>query len=90
MLQDYAFFTQPSSTNNIPSSITLDSRVADLENEITKLRGLLGQAKGVNDLMWETVVQKMVTQGADEHTPNSAEMDGEGNGRSRKRSRTKE
>lgn len=34
----------------------------ELENEVVKLREQLGKARGINDTMWETVVQKMVNE----------------------------
>ncbi|KAI0073256.1 WD40 repeat-like protein [Panus rudis PR-1116 ss-1] len=46
-----------------PSGVSLQSRVADLEAEVAKLREQLGKAKSINDTMWETIVQKMVSEG---------------------------
>jgi pre-rRNA-processing protein IPI3 len=44
-----------------PSSNTsLQSRITSLESEITELREQLGKAKGLNDVMWENVVQKVL------------------------------
>ena len=40
--------------------MSLQSRVTFLEAEVSELREQLGKAKGVNDVMWETVVQKMI------------------------------
>jgi pre-rRNA-processing protein IPI3 len=43
------------------------ARVAELEVEIESLREQLGKAKGINDVMWQTVLQKVMTQeGEDE------------------------
>jgi pre-rRNA-processing protein IPI3 len=43
-------------------SETSSARVAELEAEIQSLRERLGKAKWVNDVMWETVVQKVMAQ----------------------------
>ncbi|KAG1781058.1 WD40-repeat-containing domain protein [Suillus placidus] len=57
--RDYAFFVQP---NAIGTSEASSARVAKLEAEVENLREQLGKAKGINDVMWETVVQKVMTQ----------------------------
>ena len=38
----------------------LTSRVAELEAEVEQLREQLGKAKGVNDAIWQIVVQKVL------------------------------
>ncbi|OAX31546.1 hypothetical protein K503DRAFT_787771 [Rhizopogon vinicolor AM-OR11-026] len=38
------------------------ARVTELEAEIQNLREQLGKAKGINDVMWEMVVQKVMVQ----------------------------
>ena len=38
----------------------MHSRIAELEQEVTKYRELLGKAKGLNDAMWEGLVQKVL------------------------------
>jgi len=40
--------------------MSLQSRVTSLEAEVSELREQLKKAKGVNDIMWETVVQKVI------------------------------
>ena len=40
--------------------MSLQSRVTSLEAEVSELREQLKKAKGVNDVMWETVVQKVI------------------------------
>lgn len=77
-MKDYAFFVQPTTTES--SGVSLRSRVTELENEVGRLREQLGKAKGVNDVMWETVVQQLVPGGKD------TEVD-EGSTRRRKRGR---
>jgi pre-rRNA-processing protein IPI3 len=56
--RDYAFFVQPSEQTG--DAATLQSKVAQLEAEVALLKDELGKAKGVNDMMWETVVQRVV------------------------------
>jgi hypothetical protein len=56
-------------------------RIHDLEREVELLRSHLAQAKGVNDTMWDTIVQRLV-----EHGKISEEVDE--NKRNRKRNRT--
>ncbi len=52
---------------------SLRTRVADLEAEVQQLRVQLGKAKGINDTMWDTVVQRVVgqekTKSADDSIP---------------------
>ncbi|KAG2129202.1 WD40-repeat-containing domain protein [Suillus bovinus] len=57
--QDYAFFVRP---NTIGTSEASSARVTELEAEVENLREQLGKAKGINDVMWETVVQRIITQ----------------------------
>ncbi|KAF9258929.1 WD40 repeat-like protein [Marasmius fiardii PR-910] len=61
--RDQNYFLQtPASLERGQDTLTLQSRVAALEAEVSLLRGQLGQAKGVNNLMWENVVQKLIGQ----------------------------
>ncbi|EAU90595.2 pre-rRNA-processing protein IPI3 [Coprinopsis cinerea okayama7 len=64
-LKEHAFFVQPITSPNAPESsvASLQSRVQDLEAEVVRLKSQLGQAKGVNDAMWDTVVHRLVGQG---------------------------
>ncbi|OJA17519.1 hypothetical protein AZE42_08249 [Rhizopogon vesiculosus] len=55
--RDYAFFAQPAANGASEAS---SARVAELEAEIQNHREQLGKAKGVNGVMWETVVQKVM------------------------------
>lgn len=60
-IRDHAFFVQtPSTTTTGGTSMSLQSRVTSLEAEVSELREQLKKAKGVNDIMWETVVQKVI------------------------------
>ncbi|KAF5390715.1 hypothetical protein D9757_002683 [Collybiopsis confluens] len=86
LLQDHAFFTSSSSSGPRPDdTVTLRARVAELEAETATLRNQLGQAKGVNDVMWNTVVQKVIHSQAKESSPDGG---GGPNHRQRKRGRT--
>lgn len=38
----------------------MTSRVVELETEVAQLREQLGKAKGVNDAIWQVVVQKVL------------------------------
>ncbi|KAF9245301.1 WD40-repeat-containing domain protein [Melanogaster broomeanus] len=88
--RDLASFVLP--TEGEPSGVLLPSRVAELETEVQQLREQLGKAKGVNDVMWETVVQRVLKQGkvkgkqpeGIDIAPMDVEEEG---GRSRKRGR---
>ncbi|KAJ7636093.1 WD40 repeat-like protein [Mycena polygramma] len=85
LLREHDFFVQPAGSAG-PDAVSLQSKVNELETEVARLREQLGKAKGVNDIMWETVVQKVVGQGKDK------EGDKQGAGaedeRRRKRGRT--
>jgi len=84
LLRDYSFFVQPAEAES--SGMSLRSRVTELESEVVKLRDQLGKAKGVNDMMWETVVQKLVPQGSKEKERAGVEL-AEESTRRRKRGR---
>ncbi|KAG6910225.1 hypothetical protein DXG01_012360 [Tephrocybe rancida] len=66
LLRDHAFFVQPSSVTAAPGTdnLTLKSKVENLEAEVARLREQLGKAKTVNNVMWDTVVQKTLRQEA--------------------------
>ena len=69
--------------------------VSELEEEIQQLRDQLVKAKGVNDAMWETVVQKLLSQGKQKqqteallntgHVPMDVEQSGSDGSRKRAR-----
>ncbi|KAJ7089699.1 WD40 repeat-like protein, partial [Mycena belliarum] len=83
LLRDHDFFVQPAVASAGQDAVSLQSRVNELETEVARLREQLGKAKGVNDVMWETVVQKVVGQGKQKDAGASAEDE-----RRRKRGRT--
>ncbi|KAJ7918789.1 WD40 repeat-like protein [Mycena leptocephala] len=83
LLRDHDFFVQPAGSAG-QDAVSLQSKVNELETEVARLREQLGKAKGVNDIMWETVVQKVVGQGKEKE---GDEKSGEDE-RRRKRGRT--
>ncbi|KAI3611032.1 pre-rrna-processing protein ipi3 [Moniliophthora roreri] len=82
ILRDQAYFLK-SSTSSDEDTAALQTRVTDLEAEVSLLHEQLGRAKGVNDLMWENVVQKMISQSKSKSVTGSGEDE-----RARKRSRS--
>lgn len=61
LLRDHAFFVEPLGTGGTGESDTLlKSRVSELESEVQILREQLCRAKGVNDSMWDIVMQKLI------------------------------
>ncbi|KAF8889379.1 WD40 repeat-like protein [Infundibulicybe gibba] len=89
LLADHAFFVQPSDAMPEQDTVSLRTKVSQMESEIEELREQLGKAKGVNDAMWNTVVQRVVGQGKKNMETGQASMDTteDGNPR-RKRGRT--
>jgi pre-rRNA-processing protein IPI3 len=91
MLSDLAFFRPadavsasgtPMSVENTPAT---SAKVKALEEEVQRLKDQLGKAKGVNDRMWEVVVNKVVADaraGENMEVPDDAQEQ-----RSRKRGR---
>lgn len=75
LLRDHASFVPPSGAQ--PSGVSLQTRVSELESEVARLREQLGRAKGINDTMWETVVQRVVAESR-EKTQEGGEMDVDG------------
>ncbi|KAG7093749.1 hypothetical protein E1B28_007400 [Marasmius oreades] len=63
VVHDQSYFLQTSASQERgQDTVALQSRVTDLEAELSLLRGQLGQAKGVNNHMWENVVQRLIGQ----------------------------
>ena len=56
MIKDHAFFVKPAGSGPEATGVSLQSRVTELESEVARLKEQLGKAKGINDVMWETVV----------------------------------
>jgi pre-rRNA-processing protein IPI3 len=67
--------------------VSLQSRVTSLEAEVSQLREQLGKAKGVNDVMWETVVQKVIASGKEKKAVIAAGDDDDEAERTKKRGR---
>nr|VWO94653.1 Chaperone protein dnaJ 2 [Ganoderma boninense] len=93
LIKDHTYFVKPSAAGPEANGVSLQTRVAELESEVARLREQLGKAKGINDVMWESVVQRLVSE--DKEKKNESEVPmvedeaehGEG-GRRRKRNRT--
>ncbi|KDR80579.1 hypothetical protein GALMADRAFT_240898 [Galerina marginata CBS 339.88] len=77
LLRDHAFFVQPptQSKNDHADPVSLKSRVTELESEVESLREQLSKAKGVNDAMWDTMVNKLVSQVKDSGQPRQDESE---------------
>ena len=86
---------KPSTAGAEANGASLQSRVTELESEVARLKEQLGKAKGINDTMWESVVQRLVAEGKEKEQrkgqDDDATMEGatqeEGSHR-RKRNRT--
>lgn len=79
-------FTSTAGAESDPTS--LKAKVTELESEVEKLREQLGKAKGVNDAMWDTVVQQLIHQVKEaEGDPRTRSEDSEEPDRRRKRGR---
>jgi len=81
LFRDQAYFTQQMVPTANGVNVSMQSRVAELEAEVLKLRDQLGKVKSMNDVMWETVVKKVIKEGK-EGVPDGVEE------RKRKRGRT--
>lgn len=89
LLRDHEFFVNPSASlassgHRAANPALLEPKVAELEDEVARLREQLGKAKRVNDVMWETVVKKVVKQGKDSNGDSAKDND---DGRAKKRGR---
>jgi len=71
LLRDHDFFVQPAASGS-QDAVSLQSKVNELETEVGRLREQLSKAKGLNDVIWETVVQKVVGQGKEKEGEKSA------------------
>ncbi|KAK2463636.1 hypothetical protein APHAL10511_004387 [Amanita phalloides] len=84
LLSDHSYFLRSMDTSGAPGDDTmvLKARIADLENEIQQVKVQLGRAKGINDAMWDNVVQRIIL--TDKTSRSSEEVDE----RRRKRGKT--
>jgi len=93
LLRDWEHFVQPkpkpAAEHPLPAA-QLDGGTTELEDEVARLKTQLARAKGINDVMWETLTQSMAAQGkempASGQIPDSHE---DTDGRGRKRGKTK-
>lgn len=83
LLREHRFYVQ--SESGEPNGLSLQSRVSELESEVSKLRDDLATAKGINDDMWENIVQKVLS--GDIKANHGGEAETGVDERSRKRSR---
>ena len=96
LLRDWELFAQPrpASENDALPAARPDGRVTELEDEVARLKTQLARAKGINDVMWETLMRSVEAQGKEMETaaapgqiPDSHEDKEAGGGR--KRGKTK-
>lgn len=88
LLRDQAFFLRSKNTSD-PSSndaSILRTRITELENEIQQVKAQLGKAKGINDAMWDNVVQRIILN--DEVSQSNGEVGEDDHERKRKRGKT--
>ncbi|KAH9014165.1 WD40 repeat-like protein [Lactarius deliciosus] len=76
LLRDWEFFVKPRSATTT------------LEDEVARLKSQLARAKGINDVMWETLTQTAAAQGKELAAPDQAHEDA-ADERERKRGKTK-
>ena len=88
LLRDHAVFVEPlgSEGSGQSDTMSLKSRVSDLESEVENLREQLCKAKGVNDSMWDIVMQKLIKPSSSE--PKEKDMNDGEEGPKKKRGRT--
>lgn len=93
LLRDWEFFVKPTPTveNDALSAPPLDGRVTELEDEVARLKSQLARAKGINDVMWETLTQTAAAQGKELAAPDQVPESHEdaADERERKRGKTK-
>lgn len=62
-------------------------KISELEAQVAQLKEQLGKAKGINDAMWDSVVQHVMTGENGKQDKIESTEDGGGDSRRRKRSR---
>jgi len=93
LLRDWEFFvkSRPTATvesDALPAAPRLDGRVTELEDEVARLKSQLARAKGINDVMWDTLTAAQEKElAASDQVPDSHEDAADG--RERKRGKTK-
>lgn len=92
LLRDWEHFVQPKSaveSDALPAAQP-DGRVAGLEDEVARLKMQLARAKGINDVMWETLMENAAAQGKELVVPSQIpDAHEDTDGRVRKRGKTK-
>jgi pre-rRNA-processing protein IPI3 len=97
LLRDWEFFVQPRSghaaeqENDALTAARLDGRTTELEDEVARLKSQLARAKGINDVMWETLMKNVQAQGKEMPAPAAGQIPDsheDTNGRGRKRGKT--
>lgn len=98
LLRDWEFFVRPPRSghaagleNDALTAARLDGRTAELEDEVAQLKKQLARAKGINDVMWETLMQNVASQGKDSEMPAPGQIPDlreDTDGRERKRGKT--
>ncbi|KAH9995419.1 WD40-repeat-containing domain protein [Russula compacta] len=92
LLRDWEHFVQPRSVveSDAPLAAPPDGRVAELGDEVARLKMQLARAKGINDVMWETLMESVAGQGKEMVVPRQIPDSHEDtDGRVRKRGKTK-
>jgi pre-rRNA-processing protein IPI3 len=87
LMQDYSLFVQNPVSGGQASSMSLQSRVVELESEVQKLRDQLGKAKSINDSIWDTVVRKVILGSQDKEkngVDSAMDVDENGSGSNKK------
>lgn len=96
LLRDWEFFVKSKPNTAVENDAVSaaprpDGRVTELEDEVARLKSQLARAKGINDVMWETLTQTVAAQGkelgAPDQVPDSHEDAADG--RERKRGKAK-
>jgi len=97
LLRDWESFVQPRSghaaehENDALTAARLDGRTAELEDEVARLKSQLARAKGINDVMWETLMKNVPAQGKEMPAPAPGQIPDsheDTDGRGRKRGKT--
>lgn len=65
LAEDHAFFMASGTSSQQSDKALLKNKVDTLEAEVAMLKEQLGKAKGVNDLMWEKLVQNTLVNRTD-------------------------
>ncbi|EKM81805.1 hypothetical protein AGABI1DRAFT_118875 [Agaricus bisporus var. burnettii JB137-S8] len=92
-LRDHASFVRPFSDQNGSmgssafESSAANDKISELEAQVAQLKEQLGKAKGINDAMWDSVVQHVMTGENGKQDKVESTEDGSGDSRRRKRSR---